>query len=183
MPGQQDVRPFSNDPDISMEQLLNLLTSGPSLEQKRLQQSLQTLNKPGSKEQIYETLPLEQLNNLIQVFKQDEDNREPAQYLPATARDKAQHGGSLSIQPFDDKPRMPLGTRIAGNEVATTLGPFKAYKMLFGSTPAALKNLGFSQLLQLLTELSPVAQEKYNNFATKLQKQILEQNYQGSVTK
>ncbi len=183
MPGQQDVRPFSNEPDISMEQLLNLLTSGPSLEQKRLQQSLQTLNKPGSKEQIDQTLPLEQLNNLIQLFKQDENNREPAQYLPATARDKQQHGGSLSIQPFDDKPRMPLGTRIAGNEVATTYGPFKANKMLFGSTPSALKNLGFSQLLQLLTELSPIAQEKYNNFATKLQKQVLDQNYQGSATK
>lgn len=177
MPGQQDVRPFSNEPDISMEQLLNLLTSGPSLEQKRLQQSLQTLNKPGSTESIDQTLPLEQLNNLIQLFKQDENNREPAKYLPATARDKSQHGGSLSIQPFDDKPRMALGTRIAGNEVATTYGPYKTTAMLTKSRAGTIKNLALGQLIQTLTSLMPGIAETYKNLSPVVQEQRNYQNY------
>ena len=75
MPGQEpDLREFSNDKNIALEELINLLTSPPSLDQKRKQQSLDSLTQ--------KPLDINQLANLINVFKQDERQTTSPQYLP-----------------------------------------------------------------------------------------------------
>lgn len=171
MPGQEpDLREFSNDKNIALEELISLLISPASLDQKRKQQSLDSLTQ--------KPLDINQLANLINVFKQDERQTTPPQYLPATERDKQQNGGSITPVPFDNKPGLPLGTKIAGNEIATAIAPWQFNKLLAGgSSVGAAKNLGLQELLQLLipqltknykdlpkTLLKQSNQEKFVNF-------------------
>lgn len=165
MPGQEpDLREFSNDKNIALEELINLLTAPASLDQKRKQQSLDSLTQ--------KPLDINQLANLINVFKQDERQTTSPQYLPATERDKQQNGGSITPIPFDNKPGLPLGTKIAGNEVATAIAPWKLNKLLAGgSSVGAAKNLGLQELLQLLI---PQLTKNYKD----LPKTLLEQSNQ-----
>ena len=167
MPDQiPDLREFSNDKNIVLEELINLLTAPPSLDQKRKQQALDSLTKKLTKK------PLDQIANLINVFKQDERQTTPPQYLPATERDIQQYGGSITPVPFDNKPDLPLGTKIVGNEIVNAIAPWKFSKLLAGgSTIGAVKNLGLQELLQLLI---PQLTKNYKD----LSKTLLEQSNQ-----